>query len=72
MKKFSQIRESKNKGMPKGDHVFGSKIKGYDVMVHREKNGFAAYIDNEKLDIYSSLIDAKKAATDFIKMAGSK
>jgi len=72
MKKFSQIREASNKGMPKGDHVFDSKIKGYAVMVHKDNNRFVAYIDNERLDVYSSLNDAKKAANEFIKMVGSK
>jgi len=72
MKNFSQIREAKIKGMPKGTHVFDAKVKGYNVMVHKEKNSFVAYIDNEKLDTYSSLNDAKKAANEFIKMAGSK
>lgn len=72
MKSFSQIREAIKKGMPPGDHVFDSKTKGYSIMVHKEKNKFVAYIDNEKLDSYSSLNDAKKAANEFIKMAGSK
>ena len=72
MKTFGQIREAKIKGMPKGEHVFDSKVKGYAVMVHKEKNKFVAYIDNEKLDVYSSLSDAKKAANEFIKMVGSK
>ena len=72
MKTFSEIRESKIKGMPKGEHVFDAKVKGYNVMVHKEKNKFVAYIDNEELDVYPSLSDAKKAANEFIKMVGSK
>ena len=72
MKTFSQIREAMKKGMPAGDHVFDSKIKGYSIMIHKEKNKFVAYIDDEKLDEYSSLNDAKRAANEFIKMAGSK
>jgi len=72
MKTFSQIREAKIKGMPPGEHVFDTKTKGYSIMVHKEKNKFVAYIDNEKLDSYSSLNDAKRAANEFIKMAGAK
>jgi hypothetical protein len=72
MKTFSQIRESKIKGMPSGEHVFDSKVKGYEVMVHKEKNKFVAYIDRERLDDYGSLSDAKKAANEFIKIVGSK
>ena len=72
MKSFVQIREAKRKSMPPGEHVFDSKISGHTVMVHKEKNKFVAYIDMEKLDTYNSLNDAKKAATQFIKMAGGK
>jgi translation elongation factor EF-G len=72
MKSFVQIREARKKGMPPGEHVYDSKVSGYNVMVHKEKNKFVAYIDMEKLDTYNSLNDAKKAAEQFIKMAGGK
>jgi len=72
MKTFLQIREAIKKGMPPGEHVYGSKVGKHNVMVHKEKNKYVAYIDMEKLDTYNSLNDAKKAAADFIKMAGSK
>ena len=72
MKSFKQIREATIKSMPAGEHVFDSKIGGYMVMVHKVKNKFVAYIDNEKLDEYLSLNDAKKAMNDFIKMVGGK
>ena len=71
MKTFRQIREAKNT-MPPGEHVFDAKVKGYKVMVHKQRNKFVAYVDNEKLDEYSSLNDAKRAANEFVKMAGAK
>ena len=72
MKTFLQIREAMKKGMPSGEHVYDAKVGKHNVMVHKEKNKFVAYIDMEKLDTYNSLNDAKKAATDFVKMAGGK
>ena len=72
MKTFAQIREATKKGMPPGEHVYDSKVAGHNVMVHKEKNKFVAYIDMEKLDTYNSLNDAKKAAEQFVKMAGGK
>tara|TARA_R110000868_G_scaffold210018_2_gene459964 strand:- start:2352 stop:2570 length:219 start_codon:yes stop_codon:yes gene_type:complete len=72
MKNFIEIREAIKKGMPPGDHVYDSKLNKHDIMIHREKNKFVAYIDSEKLDSYNSLEDAKKAAIQFIKMAGDK
>ena len=71
MKTFAQIREAK-KNMPAGQHVFGGKINKHNVMIHKDKNKYVAYIDSEKLDSYNSPEDAKKAATQFIKMAGGK
>lgn len=70
MKTFSQLRESKK--TPKGEAVFDSKIDGYKVVVKKEKDKFVAYIDNEKLDSFTSLEKAKKATQDFIKMAGGR
>jgi hypothetical protein len=71
MKTFAQLREA-NKNMPAGPHVYDAKLNKHDIMIHKEKNKFVAYIDSEKLDSYTSLEDAKKAATQFIKMAGNK
>lgn len=70
MKTFAQIREAKNKGMPGGEHVYDAKVGKHKIMVHKEKNKYVAYIDMEKLDSYNSLNDAKKAAEQFVKMAG--
>lgn len=72
MKSFAVLREAMKKGMPPGEHVFDSKMGKHKVMVHKEKGKFVVYIDNEKLDMYPTLNDAKKAAEQFIKMAGGK
>lgn len=72
MKSFVQIREATKKGMPPGEHVYDGKVGKHKIMIHKEKNKFVAYIDMEKLDTFNSLNDAKKAAEQFIKMAGDK
>ena len=41
-------------------------------MIHKEMGKFAAYIDSEKLDVFKTINDAKKAMTQFVKMAGGK
>jgi len=65
MKKiFKEFRKST---MPPGEHMYNKKIKGSTFMIHKEKGKFIVYIDNEKLDSYSSLGMAKKAGTEFIK-----
>tara|TARA_A200000159_G_scaffold104671_1_gene97381 strand:+ start:299 stop:511 length:213 start_codon:yes stop_codon:yes gene_type:complete len=68
--KFSQFREAMKKGMPPGDHVFDKKIKGVEVMIHKEKNKFVLYIDRDKLDEFPNLNMAKKAGMEFVKQAG--
>ena len=69
---FQELREKKIKGMPPGEHVFGGKIKGVSVMIHKEKDKFCLYIDNEKLDEYPTLARAKKSAEEFVKAAKEK
>ena len=48
MKTFLQIREKRINKMPPGEHVFDTKVKGIEVMVHKEKNKFVTYVDMEK------------------------
>lgn len=67
MKTFTEIREKRKKGMPPGEHIFDTKIKGIHVMVHKEKNKFVTYVDMEKLDTFRDLNSAKKAGTEFVK-----
>jgi len=72
MKTFLELREARIKGMPPGDHVFDTKVKGTEVMVHKEKGKFVLYIDREKLDTYRDLNSAKKAGMEFIKQFKGK
>jgi hypothetical protein len=64
MRTFAQLR---NKKMPKGEHVFSKRINRHTVMVHKEKNQFVVYINNEKLDTYRSQEQAKKMGVAFAK-----
>ena len=67
MKTFFDLREAMSKGMPPGEHIFDTKVKGVEVMVHKEKGKFITYIDREKLDTYSNLNTAKKAGMEYVK-----
>ena len=42
-------------------------MKGVKVMIHKERNGFVAYIDGDRLDVYKSQREAEKAASEFMK-----
>ena len=66
MKTLSQLRELAGR-KPEGKMVFNKKIKGIKVMVHQERNGFVAYIDGDRLDVYKTQREAEKAATEFMK-----
>jgi len=37
MKTFLQLREAMKKGMPPGEHVFDTKMKGVKIMIHKIK-----------------------------------
>ena len=66
MKTFSELRELTGR-QPEGKMVFNKKIKGVKVMIHKERNGFVAYIDGDRLDVYRSQREAEKAASEFMK-----
>ena len=66
MKSFLELRELTGR-KPEGKMVFNKKMKGVKVMVHKEKNGFVAYIDGDRLDMYKSQKEAEKAASEFMK-----
>ena len=66
MKTFFAIRELTGR-KPEGKKVFDKKMKGIRVMVHKERNGFVAYIDGDRLDVYKSQREAEKAASEFMK-----
>ena len=63
MKKFKSLRNK----MPPGEHVSDKKIDGFQVMVHKDKGKYVAYVDGDALDSYRSKAEAEKAATQFIK-----
>ena len=66
MKTFLELRELTGR-RPERKIVFDKKIKGVKVMIHKERNGFVAYIDGDRLDVYKSQREAEKAASEFMK-----
>ena len=66
MKTFFAIRELTGR-KPEGKKVFDKKMKGIRVMIHKERNGFVAYIDGDRLDVYKSQREAEKATSEFMK-----
>lgn len=55
--------------MPPGQHVFDTKVKGTEIMIHKHRGKYQLYIDGEKLDDFSKMDAAKKAGTEFVKAA---
>ena len=66
MKTFLDLRELTGR-KPEGKIVFNKKMKGVKVVIHKERNGFVAYIDGDRLDLYKSQREAEKAASEFMK-----
>jgi len=66
MKSFLELRELTGR-KPEGKMVFNKKMKSIKVMIHKEKNGFVAYIDGDRLDVYKSQKEAEKAINEFMK-----
>ena len=52
---------------PQGKVVFDKKIQRIPVKIHKERTGFVAYVDGDRLDVYRSQREAEKAATEVIK-----
>jgi len=67
MKTFRQIRELTGR-KPEGQVVVNKKIGRIQIMVYKERNGFVAYVDGDRLDVYKSKAQAEKAATEFLKV----
>ena len=68
MKLFTEIRK-KN---PAGDVVFDKKMKtksgkSYPVQIVKDKKGFTAYVDGDKLATFRSEKDAKKGVDQTMK-----
>ncbi len=66
MKSFLQIRELTGR-KPKGKLVFNKKVNRLKVQVYKELNGYVAYIDGDRLDVYKTQREAEKAAMTFLK-----
>jgi len=67
VKTFGQIRELTGR-KPEGQVVVNKKVGRIQIMVYKERNGFVAYVDGDRLDRYRSKAEAEKAATEFIKV----
>lgn len=67
MKTFTHLRELTGR-KPEGQLMVNKKLGRIQVMVYKEKNGFVAYIDGDRLDQYRSKQEAEKAAMEFIKV----
>lgn len=67
MKTFSELRELTGR-KPEGQLVVNKKLGRIQVMVYRERNGFVAYVDGDRLDRYRTKQEAEKAATEIIKV----
>ena len=63
MKTFSELREKKTQG----EVVYDKKINRISTKVLKDRKGYTAYIDGDKLDTFRSENDAKKAITMAIK-----
>jgi hypothetical protein len=66
MRTFLQLRELAGR-KPEGKMVFNKKVKGVKAMIHKERNGFVAYIDGDRLDVYRTQREAEKAISEFMK-----
>ena len=66
MKTFNQIREITGR-KPEGQQVLNKKLGIIQVQVYKERNGFVAYVDGDRLDSYKNKNEAEKAATEFVK-----
>lgn len=67
MKTFKELRQ---KAKPVGKPEFRSKVGKVEMRIVKEKGKFVVYIDNEVLDDYSSMPQAKKMGLEFAKEVG--
>ena len=63
MKSFTEIR----KKSASGEVVYDKKIKRMPVKIMKDKDGYTAYIDGDRLDTYRSERDAKRGIDFAIK-----
>jgi hypothetical protein len=65
MKTYFQLIELAGR-MPKGEHVFGKKTKGFSIMVHKDQDRYVTYVDGDRLDDYETQKEAEKAGLEFV------
>ena len=63
MKTFAELRNRK----PEGTRVWSGKIKRIKSEIYKDRKGFTAYVDGDKLDTFRSERDAKKSIETAIK-----
>jgi len=66
MKSFTQLRELTGR-KPEGKPLVDKRVGRVKIKVHKERNGYVAYVDGDRLDSYRSKNEAEKAATEFVK-----
>ena len=66
MKSFTQLRELTGR-KPEGKPLIDKRVGRVKIKVHKERNGYVAYVDGDRLDSYRSKNEAEKAATEFVK-----
>tara|TARA_B100001113_G_scaffold175718_2_gene143986 strand:+ start:767 stop:979 length:213 start_codon:yes stop_codon:yes gene_type:complete len=66
MIEFKTLRELAGR-KPSGQVVMNKKIDRIPVKITKEMNKFVVYIDNDRLDAYSSKREAEKMAKEFVK-----
>ena len=52
---------------PEGKEVYNKKIGRVTIKINKERNGFVAYVDGDRLDVYRSQSEAEKASKEFLK-----
>ena len=66
MKTFTKLRELTGR-RPAGQLVVNKKLGRIQVMIYKERNGFVAYIDGDRLDRYKTKYEAEKASDAIVK-----
>jgi hypothetical protein len=69
MIKFDHLRELNSKKL-EGDVVSNFRVDRIPVQIRKDKTGYIAYVDGDRLDRYTSHSQANKAATQFVKQYG--
>ena len=66
MKTFLHLRELTGR-KPEAKEVYNKKIGRVTIKINKERNGFVAYVDGDRLDVYRSQSEAEKASKEFLK-----